>query len=776
MTTPRNLNWLDDRNIALDVIQRYKMLHRKGIDHATAGAEAVAGVEDAALAERAVAVYRKNLDAGMDRLSAILWSVDQAVPHPSHDAEERWEASTASGAADARPVVPEGFESVEDVFDYGYCHGLALALHEETGWPLVQLEFDGDELHYLVRRPDGMLVDAHGARPEDEVRLAWSDGSAASIDRLSVRDCDAGHLWGLVRRGDMEDPNDVRDLARHVITERGLAAAADSSAGDLHAQDQHERGMGAAVNSNDEHARPAAAGEDVEVVVINPAELMPAEDALRNYDIADDALGRFVQLIGEGWSHDEAAARAVDASQDETGLAADTIAEYRRHVDDGMGNEAARSAAVTGTADRYTPRVSAETAQQIAAALAEYPAPQAASGAIDTFQLGDVVRDRRTGEVFTVTGNAAGWDPADYDTVEDAPGPEVPERVPEPGSWIDRNLSARGAADVEAAAPVYDATGLETDPARVQAAVNSLPAGVVTDADLEQAGITRDDFNRVTREQAERVGAEEQAQLDAEHEHAAGPGDMAEYDELERVRAAVDSLGDGAFTDEDLARVGVTPEQLSRLVDADMDRDAAEYRAEEAALLEGWVESYTADDAREVLRNAEALDRHMRGCHIDVSQCGTCNEQEHDSSDTFWNYQVPAARRRLAQLDADASTGGEVPERRPEPDSWIARNLTDPGPSGPRRPGRLDAGRGDVAMPARADEVLGRIDEVLGEEAPLGAQVAECGQAVTAAESAVQRAGREDEDTARGERCARWNAEDAMAEQAVVQSEGWVQA
>lgn len=132
----------------------------------------------------------------------------------------------------------------------------------------------------------------------------------------------------------------------------------------------------------------------------------------------------------------------------------------------------------------------------------------------DGFELGDVVRDRSTGEVFTVTGDAAGWDPSEYESAENAPGPEAPERAPEPGSWIARNL-------IEHALDPTSVAALEAERTRVHTAVNALPAGLVTDGDLARVGIDRDDFDRVTREQDELVHAEEWAQASAEWKRAA---------------------------------------------------------------------------------------------------------------------------------------------------------------------------------------------------------------------------------------------------------------
>ena len=121
-------------------------------------------------------------------------------------------------------AIPEGFDSVEDVFDYGYCHALALALHEQTGWPVVGLRCpEGYAEHYLVRRPDGLLVDAHGARTDAAVLTQWSGDSGY----YSIKDYSTQGIWYEVNRGDLENPTDVWWLAQSVAS--GLIKPAHDS-------------------------------------------------------------------------------------------------------------------------------------------------------------------------------------------------------------------------------------------------------------------------------------------------------------------------------------------------------------------------------------------------------------------------------------------------------------------------------------------------------------------------------------------------------------------
>lgn len=65
-------------------------------------------------------------------------------------------------------------------FTFGKCYALAVALHEETGWPIGALVADwksapGSEtirrrvVHAFVRLPDGSILDARG--PSDECDL-----------------------------------------------------------------------------------------------------------------------------------------------------------------------------------------------------------------------------------------------------------------------------------------------------------------------------------------------------------------------------------------------------------------------------------------------------------------------------------------------------------------------------------------------------------------------------------------------------------------------------
>lgn len=59
-------------------------------------------------------------------------------------------------------------------FLQGQCHALALALHEETGWPIRWIESDdGEPNHCFVITPDEHALDIAGRHDLDEMTEAW---------------------------------------------------------------------------------------------------------------------------------------------------------------------------------------------------------------------------------------------------------------------------------------------------------------------------------------------------------------------------------------------------------------------------------------------------------------------------------------------------------------------------------------------------------------------------------------------------------------------------
>jgi hypothetical protein len=80
-------------------------------------------------------------------------------------------------------------------FIYGQCHGLALALHNRTGWPLVAVVDDNGACgHVCVRRPDGQIVDVTGAHISEEMASAFA-GQILDTDTHYIHDLESQHGW-----------------------------------------------------------------------------------------------------------------------------------------------------------------------------------------------------------------------------------------------------------------------------------------------------------------------------------------------------------------------------------------------------------------------------------------------------------------------------------------------------------------------------------------------------------------------------------------------------
>jgi hypothetical protein len=80
-------------------------------------------------------------------------------------------------------------------FIYGQCHGLALALHNRTGWSLVAIVDDtGACGHVCVRRPDGAIIDVTGAHTSEEMTSACA-GQIRDIDTHYIHDLESQHGW-----------------------------------------------------------------------------------------------------------------------------------------------------------------------------------------------------------------------------------------------------------------------------------------------------------------------------------------------------------------------------------------------------------------------------------------------------------------------------------------------------------------------------------------------------------------------------------------------------
>ncbi|MFD1278069.1 ParB/Srx family N-terminal domain-containing protein [Streptomyces kaempferi] len=81
-------------------------------------------------------------------------------------------------------------------FERDACAGLALAVHDETGWPLIEVGYcDGLPIRVMVRRPDGRLLDIRGthttADVADEFEFDADDGTVTFVEvsRAAVWAC-----------------------------------------------------------------------------------------------------------------------------------------------------------------------------------------------------------------------------------------------------------------------------------------------------------------------------------------------------------------------------------------------------------------------------------------------------------------------------------------------------------------------------------------------------------------------------------------------------------
>jgi len=109
------------------------------------------------------------------------------------------------------PAAKSDIESICDRYGHGDCWYFALAQHQLTGWPLLQLQGDGAPVHAAVRAPDGRIWDAYGlvssdlvidryrASMEPDTEFQWASLSEEMIYFLSSPEeddilCAADHL------------------------------------------------------------------------------------------------------------------------------------------------------------------------------------------------------------------------------------------------------------------------------------------------------------------------------------------------------------------------------------------------------------------------------------------------------------------------------------------------------------------------------------------------------------------------------------------------------
>lgn len=61
-------------------------------------------------------------------------------------------------------------DAAVEAFTRGGCAALAIAIHDTTGWPIVEVgHCDGLGMHSMVRTPDGRLLDINGPQNQDDV-------------------------------------------------------------------------------------------------------------------------------------------------------------------------------------------------------------------------------------------------------------------------------------------------------------------------------------------------------------------------------------------------------------------------------------------------------------------------------------------------------------------------------------------------------------------------------------------------------------------------------
>ncbi|WP_439377855.1 hypothetical protein [Amycolatopsis lexingtonensis] len=86
-------------------------------------------------------------------------------------------------------------------FENGQCHALAIALHEETGWPLVQVGvgrmYAGVPSHWMVETPAGDLLDINGVSSYEDTASQWGAMEPGSVELA----------WALYESGDYREPN-----------------------------------------------------------------------------------------------------------------------------------------------------------------------------------------------------------------------------------------------------------------------------------------------------------------------------------------------------------------------------------------------------------------------------------------------------------------------------------------------------------------------------------------------------------------------------------------
>jgi hypothetical protein len=80
-------------------------------------------------------------------------------------------------------------------FTGSQCHGLALAMHRRTAWPMVAVDnSSGECIHICVRDPENRLVDVTGAHTDDEMARE-SKGAIRHASETFIHDLESRHGW-----------------------------------------------------------------------------------------------------------------------------------------------------------------------------------------------------------------------------------------------------------------------------------------------------------------------------------------------------------------------------------------------------------------------------------------------------------------------------------------------------------------------------------------------------------------------------------------------------
>jgi ribosomal protein L37AE/L43A len=249
----------------------------------------LASVEAMERARRTCRDCGETYDYRMPTSTKTCWPCMEKADHGTTDRETTTDRtregnSTMTEQNDTmNALIPDGYATAEEVWDDGYDHALALALHERTGWPIVGLECKngGYVDHYLVRRPDGMLVDWQGAHTEDAVLEQWAEGT----DYYSIKDRTVEAIQEAVDEGLDNDPADVWPLAQSVAADltkstdepgpaekKSGTASADTAAGEAGveppepvntAADGVSEAIAKARNAVEEITTEQAAGEEL---------------------------------------------------------------------------------------------------------------------------------------------------------------------------------------------------------------------------------------------------------------------------------------------------------------------------------------------------------------------------------------------------------------------------------------------------------------------------------------------------------------------------------